>query len=73
MLFTENLYYLRLLAGASGRVPAEQLLAANVRQVYEERGKDEEWLKRAAREIANLLKQDHDRLMTVLYAIEPTT
>ena len=73
MLFTENLYYLRLLAGASGRVPAEQLLAANVRQVYEERGKDEEWLKRAAREIANLLKQDHDRLMTVLYAIEPTS
>jgi len=73
MLFTENLYYLRLLAGASGRVPAEQLLAANVRQVYGERGKDEEWLKGAAREIANLLKQDHDRLMTVLYAIEPTS
>jgi hypothetical protein len=71
-LFTESLYYFRLLLGASGPVPAEQLLAANVRQVYRERGEDEEWLKRVAREVASLLKQDHDRLMTVLYAIEPT-
>jgi hypothetical protein len=72
VLFTENLYYFRLLLGASGQVPVEQLLAANVRRVYEERGEDEEWLQRAARELANLLKQDYDRLMTVLYAIEPT-
>lgn len=72
MLFTENLYYFHLLLGASSPVPVEQLLAAHVQQVYEERGEDEEWLKRAAREIANLLKQDYDRLMTVLYAIEPT-
>jgi hypothetical protein len=71
MLFTENLYYFRLLLGASGPVPAEQLLAANVRQVYKERGEEEEWLKRAAREVAKLLKQDYERLMTVLYAIEP--
>ncbi len=72
MLFTENLYYFRLLLGASGPVPAEQVLAANVRQVYGERSWDEEWLRRAAREVASLLKQDYDRLMTVLYAIEPT-
>ncbi len=71
MLFTENLYYFRLLLGIPGPVPAEQLLAANVRQMYEGRGEDEEWLERASREIASLLKQDHDRLMTVLYAIEP--
>ena len=72
MLFTNNQYYFRLLLGPSGPVPAEQLLAANVRRVYEERGKDEEWLRTAAREIANLLKRDYDRLMTVLYAIQPT-
>jgi dihydroneopterin aldolase len=35
-------------------------------------GQDREWLERAAREIAALLKHDYERLMTVLYAIEPT-
>jgi len=69
--FTERLYYLRLLLSAAGEVPAEQLLAANIRQAYRQRGQDREWLERAAREVARLLKHDYDRLMTVLYAIEP--
>lgn len=69
--FTENLYYFRLLLAAAGRVPADQLLAANVWQVHKERGEDKDWLTKAAREIANLLKHDYDRLMTVLYALEP--
>jgi len=42
-----------------------------VRQAYRQRGEDREWLERAAREIAALLKHDYERLMTVLYAIEP--
>jgi len=69
--FSERLYYLRLLLSASGEVPSEQLLAAHVRQAYRQRGQDREWLERAAREIAALLKHDYERLMTVLYAIEP--
>jgi hypothetical protein len=69
--FSERLYYLRLLLAASGEVPSEQLLAAHVRQAYRQRGQDREWLERAAREIAALLKHDYERLMTVLYAIEP--
>lgn len=69
--FTERLYYLRLLLAAQGEVPAEQLLAANIREAYRRRGEDREWLERAAREIAALLKRDYDHLMTVLYAIEP--
>jgi hypothetical protein len=52
-------------------VAVEQLLAANVREVYIERGSDEEWLREAAREAASLLKHDYDRLMAVLYAIQP--
>lgn len=71
VLFTENLYYFRLLVGASGVVPVEQVLAANVQQVYHGRGKDKVWLERAAREIANLLKHDYDALIAALYAIEP--
>ena len=69
--FSERLYYLRLLLSATGEVPSEQLLAAHVRQAYRQRGEDREWLERAAREIAALLKHDYERLMTVLYAIEP--
>ena len=72
-LFTENLYYFRILLGASGFVPVEQLLAANIRQVCGGRGDDEDWLQGAAREAANLLKYDYDRLMTLLHAIEPTS
>jgi hypothetical protein len=70
--FSERLYYLRLLLSATGEVPSEQLLAAHVRQAYRQRGQDSEWLERAAREIAALLKHDYERLMTVLYGIEPT-
>jgi len=69
--FSERLYYLRLLLAAPGEVPSEQLLAAHVRQAYRQRGEDREWLERAGREIAALLKHDYERLMTVLYAIEP--
>jgi len=68
--FTEDLYYFRLLLGASGPVPSEQLLASHVRRVYRERGTDEDWLRGAAQEIAQLLRQDYDRLMAVLYGIE---
>ena len=71
--FSERLYYLRLLLSASGEVPSEQLLAAHVRQAYRQRGQDREWLERAAREIAALLKYDYERLMTVLFAIEPNS
>ena len=69
--FSERLYYLRLLLAAPGEAPSEQLLAAHVRQAYRQRGQDREWLERAARGIAALLKHDYERLMTVLYAIEP--
>jgi len=69
--FSERLYYLRLLLSAPGEVPSEQFLAAHVRQAYRQRGQDREWLERAAREIAALLKHDYERLMTVLFAIEP--
>ena len=69
--FSEWLHYLRLLLSAPGEVPSEQLIAAHVREAYRQRGEDREWLERAAREIAALLKHDYERLMTVLYAIEP--
>ena len=68
--FTEQLTYLRLLLEAT-EVPPEQLLAAHIRQVYQARNNDDDWLSFAARQVAGLLKTDYDRLMTVLYGISP--
>jgi hypothetical protein len=70
--FTGRLTYLRLLVGATEIAP-EQLLAAHIRQVYGARGGDRDWLSLAARQVAGLFKNDYERLMTVLYGIEPQT
>jgi hypothetical protein len=68
--FTQRLTYLRLLRDIQEIAP-EQLLAAHIRGVFALRTHDTQWLDRAAREVASLLKSDYDRLMTVLYGIEP--
>ncbi len=69
--FSDQLAYLRLLLAAAGNLPADQLVAANVREVYQARGNDVAWLERAGKEVASLLKSDYERLMNVLLAIEP--
>ena len=71
--FTSNLLYLRflLMGTPQALVSPLQIVAANVREVYRQRGNDLPWLERAAREVAMLLKDDHTSLLTVLYAIDP--
>ncbi len=69
--FTERRPYFRLLLHANGDLPAEQLLAAHIRAAYAARGDDLGWLEAAAQEVAVLLQDDHDRLMSVLQGIEP--
>jgi hypothetical protein len=69
-LFTERLTYLRLLLGTA-EIPPEQLLAAHIREVHRARGGDRAWLERAAHTVAGLLKNDYERLLTVLYGIDP--
>jgi hypothetical protein len=69
--FTDHLQYLRLLLVPCGDVAPPQVLAANLREVYQQRGADHSWLDAAAREVATLLKSDHQALLTVLYAIDP--
>ena len=68
--FTERLTYMRLLVDTT-EISPEQLLAAHIRQVHRARGGDEAWLSLAARQVAGLFKNDYERLMTVLYGIEP--
>ncbi|MCD6290789.1 MAG: hypothetical protein J7M34_09835 [Anaerolineae bacterium] len=69
--FTERLVYFRLLWHANGGLPADQLLAAHIRAIYAARGDDLGWLEGAAREVATLLRDDYDSLMSVLQGIEP--
>ena len=69
--FTDSLQYLRLLLQVSAEVSPFQVVAANVREVFQQRGHDREWLQQAAREIAILLKSDHEALLNILYAIDP--
>ena len=69
--FTDQLLYLRLLLIPHGEVPPAQVLAANIREMFRQRGDDRLWLDTAAQEIASLLKDDHQTLLTVLYAIDP--
>jgi hypothetical protein len=69
--FTHSLQYLRLLLQTTAEVSPLQVVAANVREVYERRGQDRNWLCQAAREIAIVLKSDHEALLDVLQAIDP--
>lgn len=69
--FTERLDYFRLLLSVEVPLPSEQLLAAHIRRAYAARGRDDAWLRRAAREVARLLKEEYDRLVTVLSGIAP--
>jgi hypothetical protein len=68
--FTEHLTYLRLLLGTT-EIPPEQLIAAHIREVHRAHDEDDAWLALAARQVAGLLKTDYERLMTVLYSIDP--
>ncbi|HAY84688.1 MAG TPA: hypothetical protein DCY42_07120 [Chloroflexi bacterium] len=48
--------------------PIGELLSAHIAQVYQT-NQDREWVVQAARELINLLRDDHDTLMSVLGAI----
>ncbi len=69
--FSERRLYLRTLATAQVAVPVEHVLAAHLVWVYEQRGRDQDWLEQAALEVAGLLQQDVERLLAVLYAVDP--
>jgi len=71
MDFSERLYYLRLLLDAAVDVPASHLIVAHVNRTYALRDSDRAWLRGVARELAGLLRDENERLMSILYAIDP--
>ncbi len=63
--FTNSLHFLRSLWQATG-IPTDELLAAVLRDVYQIRKCDRNWLVQAGRFLSTLLKDDYDRLAAIL-------
>ncbi|MFB8788342.1 MAG: hypothetical protein U7123_05705 [Potamolinea sp.] len=63
--FTNDLDFLRTLLQVNG-APVEALIAAAIREVYQLRKADREWLVKAGRILSVLLKDDYDRLRYIL-------
>jgi hypothetical protein len=68
--FSEQLDFLRTLLAVNG-APVDSLTAAAIRQVYQLRKADREWLVKAGRTLSVLLKDDYDRLRFILSQIHP--
>ncbi|ADI64511.1 HAS-barrel domain-containing protein [Trichormus azollae] len=68
--FTEKLDFLRTLLLING-APVESLAASAIREVYQLRNADREWLIKAGRNLSVLLKDDYDRLRFILSQIHP--
>jgi len=66
--FTEQLDFLRTLLQVNG-APIEALTAAAIREVYQLRQADRNWLIKAGRTLSLLLKDDYDRLKIILSQI----
>lgn len=66
--FSEKLDFLRTLLQVNG-APVEALMAAAIREVYQIRKADRNWLVQAGRTLSVLLKDDYDRLRYILSQI----
>ncbi len=68
--FTEELHFLRALTHIAA-APVDELIAAVIRNVYQTRKFDRDWLVLAGRNLSILLKDDYDRLGAILSQIHP--
>ena len=68
--FSEELDFLRTLLQVVG-APVESLIAAAIREIYQLRKADREWLVKAGRTLSVILKDDYNRLRYILSQIHP--
>jgi hypothetical protein len=66
--FSDQLDFLRMLLQVNG-APVDGLTAAAIREIYQLRQADRAWLVDAGRSLSILLKDDYDRLRTILSQI----
>ena len=67
---TSRMHFLRTLAAFPG-CPGDEAVAACIRAAYESRSGEFEFLVDAGKELANLLKDDYDRLQAIMRRIQP--
>lgn len=67
---TSRMDFLRTLSNFSN-APTEEVVAACIREAYVARGEDYDFLVRAGKELAGLMKDDYDRLLAVMRRISP--
>jgi hypothetical protein len=68
--FTEEFNFLRTLVQMSN-APVDELIAAVLRNVYQARNCDRNWLVQSGRKLSILLKDDYDRLSAILGQVHP--
>ncbi|GFE68351.1 HAS-barrel domain-containing protein [Chroococcus sp. FPU101] len=66
--FSEQLEFLRILLQVR-ESPPEALAAASIRDIYQLRSADRQWLVKVGRQLSILLKDDYDRLRYILSQI----
>lgn len=66
--FSQGFDFLRTLSQVSG-APVDGLVAAAIREIYQLRKGDRAWLVQAGRMLSLVLKDDYDRLQTILSQI----
>ncbi len=69
---TKSFEFLRLLMHISS-VPADELLAATIREAQQTTGRPESFLVAAGQALSQLLQSDYDRLLSLLRKIRPTS
>ena len=67
---TSRMEFLRTLAN-SRNAPSEEVIAACIREANSARGGDFDFLIAAGKELANLLKDDYDRLQAIMRRVAP--
>ena len=68
--FTEELNFLRTLVQMTN-APVDELISAVLRNVYQVRKCDRNWLVQSGRKLSILLKHDYDRLSAILGQVHP--
>jgi len=67
----ERLGYLSTLSEIATDVPADALIVAHVRWVYQAKGGDRDWVEQAAQSVARLFQSDYERAVPILEGIDP--
>ena len=72
-VFTDDLGYLRMITRADPtQLPIDQLLITHIRNIFQTRRGDTDWVARAVQEVIELLRHDYQTLIPILETLSRT-